>query len=304
MPSAFRIVQLSDTHFLQDGTPAEGGDGAYDTDAAFDAVFDHISENHDPQMVVVTGDIADNGIADEYRKAAEAFSRFDAPVNVCPGNHDHFGHYSARMGRPGVSTSRVIEIGSWAHVFVDSAAGTLLEQPSGTVADPPEQARLHSNGGLGRREAAWIRETYDAITAEHVFVWLHHPPAAPLGLTADAAYEAEWRALLQDLPNVRGFGGGHTHVPDDYEIDGRRVAVAPSLKNNFSMSPQTWLPPGYRTYEFNPDGSWSSDVHLVDDDRWPRRPFGSLLASLFRGDIGHDELRQIIERRNAERNRS
>jgi hypothetical protein len=70
------------------------------------------------------------------------------------------------------------------------------------------------------------------------------------------------------------------------------------------MSPQTWLPPGYRTYEFNPDGSWSSDVHLVDDDRWPRRPFGSLLASLFRGDIGHDELRQIIERRNAERNRS
>ena len=301
MTAPFRIAQLSDTHFLEDGAPAEGGEGAYDTDQAFDAVYDHISANHDLDMVVVTGDIADNGFADEYRKAAEAFSRFDVPVNVCPGNHDHFGHYSARMGRPGVSTSRVIEIDTWAHVFVDSAAGTLIDQPSGTVVDPPEQARLHSNGVLGGREAAWIRETCDTIAAEHIFIWLHHPPAAPLGLTEDAAYEAEWRALLRDLPRVRGFGGGHTHVPDDYEIDGRPVAVSPSLKNNFSMDPQTWLPPGYRTYEFAPDGSWSSDTHLVDDERWPRRPFGSLLASLFRGDIGHDELRQIIERRNAQR---
>jgi Icc protein len=301
MQSPFRIVQLSDTHFLKDDALAEGGEGAYDTDAAFDAVFTHIAANHDPQMVVVTGDIADNGFTDEYRKAAEAFSRFDVPVNVCPGNHDHFGHYSARIGRPGVSTSRVIEIDTWAHVFVDSAAGTLLPQASGTVADPPPPVRLNSNGVLGARETAWIRETCDTIAAEHVFIWLHHPPAAPLGLTEDAAYEAEWRALLSELPQVRGFGGGHTHVPDDYEIDGCPVAVAPSLKNNFSMAPQTWLPPGYRSYEFNANGSWSSDVHLVDDERWPRRPFGSLLASLFRGDISHGELRQIIERRNAER---
>lgn len=299
MAPSFRIAQLTDTHFLQDGADAEGGDGAYDTDAAFDAVYDHIADNHELDMVVVTGDIADHGHADEYRKAADAFSRFSVPVNVCPGNHDHFGHYTARMGRPGVHTSRVIEIGTWAHVFVDSAAGTLIDHPSGTVSDPPEQARLHSNGALGRREATWIRQTCATIAAEHIFIWLHHPPAAPLGLTEAPAYDAEWRELLAAIPRIRGFGGGHTHVPDDYEIDGRPVAVAPSLKNNFSMDPQTWLPPGYRTYEFAPDGSWASDTHLIDDDRWPRRPFGSLLASLFRGDIGHDELREIIARRTA-----
>jgi hypothetical protein len=41
---------------------------------------------------------------------------------------------------------------------------------------------------------------------------------------------------------VRGMAGGHTHVPD--------------------------------AYEFTPDGSVSGNVHLVDDERWPRRPLG------------------------------
>lgn len=301
MASPFRIAQLSDTHFLRDGAAAEGGDGAYDTDAAFDAVFDHMGAHHDVDMVVVTGDIADHGHPDEYRKAADAFARFDVPVNVCPGNHDHFGHYTSRMGRPGVSTSRVVEAGGWAFVFVDSAAGTLVDRPAGTVADPPEHRRLHSNGSLGEREAAWIRETCADIATEHIFVWLHHPPAAPLPLTADAAYEAEWLQLLDEIPRIRGLGGGHTHVPDDYVIAGRRVAVAPSLKNNFSMDPRTWLPPGYRTFEFDADGTWTSETHLVDDDRWPRRPFGRLLTSLFMGEISHSELAEIVARRSVER---
>ena len=74
--------------------------------------------------------------------------------------------------------------------------------------------------------------------------------------------------------------------------------VSPSLKNNFSLDPQTWLPPGYRTYEFMADGSVTSEVQLVDDERWPRLPFGRLLGSLFRGEITFSEMDEIIARRN------
>ncbi|MDE0989536.1 MAG: hypothetical protein OSA83_09935, partial [Pseudomonadales bacterium] len=65
-----------------------------------------------------------------------------------------------------------------------------------------------------------------------------------------------------------------------------------------SMEPQTWLPPGYRTYEFGTDGSVNSEVQLVDDERWPRLPFGSLLSSLFQGEITFSELSEIIARRS------
>jgi hypothetical protein len=64
------------------------------------------------------------------------------------------------------------------------------------------------------------------------------------------------------------------------------------------MEPQTWLSPGYRTYEFGADGSVNSEVQLVDDERGPRLPFGSLLASLFRGEITFSELNEIIARRS------
>ena len=114
----------------------------------------------------------------------------------------------------------------------------------------------------------------------------------------DDAYAAEWHDILNAHAKIRGFGGGHTHIPNDYELLDRPVFVSPSLKNNFSMEPQTWLPPGYRTYEFGADGSVNSEVQLVDDERWPRQPFGSLLGSLFQGEITFAELDEIIARRS------
>jgi len=94
-----------------------------------------------------------------------------------------------------------------------------------------------------------------------------------------------WSSLIDDLNAVRGFGAGHTHVPSTYDFAGRPVFVSPSLKNNFDLEANTWLPPGYRTYEFHPDGTVTSDLHLVDDERWPRRPFGRALRSLFMGEL-------------------
>jgi len=297
MTGTVRILQLSDTHFLEDGVDPEGG-AAYNTSEAFDAVFGHIGDHDHLDMVVVTGDVADHGGVAEYRKAADAFSQFRVPVNVCPGNHDFDAVFTSGMARPGVSTSRVVEVGPWAFLFVDSSAGTMLDQDNGLRIDPPGQDRLHTHGSLGAREAAWVHQMCDTTSAEHVFVWLHHPPEPPVAMCRDDAYAAEWHEILGAHAKIRGFGGGHTHIPDDYALMGRPVFVSPSFKNNFSLDPQTWLPPGYRTYEFGADGSITSEAVLVDDERWPRRPFGRLLGSLFRGEISFAEMDEIIARRS------
>ncbi len=296
MSEPIRIAQLSDTHFLEAGLEPEGGHG-YDTDAAFDAVLGHLGDHSHLDLVTVTGDVADHGRAAQYRKAATAFSRLQAPVNVCPGNHDFDAAFSVGIGRPGVSTSKVIELDNWTFLFVDSNSGVMQPDEHGLHVDPPGGDRIHTNGALGAREASWVRRMCAATAAEHVFIWLHHPPDVPVPLSHDDAYAAEWRALLVDLPMVRGLGGGHTHIPAEYELLGRPVFVAPSLKNNFSLDDQTWLPPGYRTYEFMPDGTITSDVQLVDDDRWPRRPFGRALRSLFMGELTYAELAEITARR-------
>lgn len=292
-----RVAQLSDTHFLEPGLEPEGAHG-YDTLAAFEAVLADLDRHPDFDLVVVTGDVADHGRAEQYEIAASAFGRLPAPVHVCPGNHDFDRSIRAGFDAVDVHLPRVTLHGPWAFVYVDSNAGRMVDDGDGFV-DPPGDERLHANGALGEREAAWVREVTGDVDADHVFVWLHHPPDADVPNCADAAYTAEWSAIASGLPRVRGYGAGHTHVPSTYSFADRPVFVAPSLKNNFDLQANTWLPPGYRTYEFHDDGTVVSDVHLVDDERWPRRPFGRALRSLFMGELTYAELAEIIARRTA-----
>ncbi len=297
-----RIAQLSDTHFIESGEPSEGG-FSYDTDAAFEAVRDHLEQFYGDEpadLVVVTGDIADHGRPAQYQKAAAAFASFRSPINVCPGNHDQDVAFAAGMGRPTIGTSRAVELGSWCFLFVDSNAGSMIADADGRLVDPERyDDRLEANGSLGAREASWVKDMCATTTAEHVFIWLHHPPAPPAPLSFDNAYLAEWAALLADLPKVRGLGGGHTHVPDEYVFQGRPVFVCPSLKNNFDMTANTMLPPGARTYEFRPDGTIASETQLVEDARWPRHPLGRAVMSLLNGELSWEQFDAIVARKRA-----
>jgi hypothetical protein len=194
---------------------------------------------------------------------------------------------------------RVVELGDWAFLFVDSNAGVMVPDESGRLVDPPGGVRLHNEGVLADAEAAWVRDACLGTSADHVFVWVHHPPSHELpALSRNTPYTEAWAALLTDLPMVRGLGGGHTHVPAEYELAGRPVIVAPSFKNNFDLEAATWLPPGYRTYSFAPDGSITSQVHLVDhhDEHWPQRRMGRAVQALFAGELTYAELAEIASR--------
>lgn len=295
MADALRVAQLSDTHFLEPELDPEGGHG-YDTFAAFDAVLDDL-RGRALDLVVVTGDIADHGRAEQYEIAVAAFARLPCPVFVCPGNHDFDAPFRAAFRAPDVFVPRVTRHGPWSFVYADTNAGAMGADDAGRLLDPPGEDRLHRNGSLGAAESAWLRAATEGHDADHVFVWLHHPPDADVPLTNDPAYTAEWETVVVDRPKIRGFAGGHTHVPSVYEFAGRPVFVAPSLKNNFDLLASTWLPPGYRTYEFGIDGTVTSEVHFVDDERWPRRPFGRAIRSLFMGEISYEDLADIMANR-------
>lgn len=296
MYGTFRVAQLSDTHFLEAGNDPEGGH-SYDTSEAFEAVLADLGGQPDIDLVVVTGDIADHGRPEQYEIAAAAFERLPAPVCVCPGNHDRDRTFRAAFVSPELHTPRITQHGPWAFVFADSNAGAMTPDDTGRLVDPPGEERLHRNGSLGEQETAWLQAVAAGHDADHVFVWVHHPPDANVPMANDAAYTGEWEQVAAVCPKIRGFGAGHTHIPSTYTFEGRPVFVSPAFKNNFDLEASTWLPPGYRTYDFRPDGTVTSEVHLVDDDRWPRRSFGRTLRSLFMGEISFNELAEIVARR-------
>jgi hypothetical protein len=74
----FVFAHLSDTHL--DDTPESAARTA--------RVLDYLHALARPvDAILITGDVADHGLEDEYRLAAKLFAS-PLPVLVCPGNHD------------------------------------------------------------------------------------------------------------------------------------------------------------------------------------------------------------------------
>ncbi len=285
MIGVFRVTQFSDMHFCTDPEAA-----SRNTDDTWDAVFADAFDAGRPlaDLVVITGDIADNGTEAEYEKIAEKLARIPVPTVVCPGNHDRQVAFDAILPRPGISNRRTLRVGSWLFLFADSNADGRERRPDGSLVD--REDRTHAHGRFGNAEVAWIAETVERSDADHAFVWTHHPPGA-FGFFSKPDHDAEFARLVEMVPEIVGVGAGHTHTYKTHECGGRPIHQCPSLSVNIDFENFTTLPPGYRTYEFSDDGSVASEAHLVGEDRWPSSAIAEMAQRMLRGEISYEEMK-------------
>lgn len=282
-----RVTQFSDTHFSTSGVRSHGGLG-YDTDETWDAVHTHAFASGDhPDLVVVTGDVADHGQADEYAKAATQLSRIPVPANLVPGNHDFHTPFEAGLPRPGLTMSRTLRLRNWLFLFADSNFAGKEPSDDGRLLDKDD--RIHNNGQFGPHEFAWMSDTIAATDADHAFIWVHHPPKA-LGSFNSPLYDVEWGQLFSAHTKLRGAGAGHTHTDTVVDVEGRNVFTCPAFTINLDFVNRTVLPPGYRTYTFADDGAVTSECHLLDDDRWPRQRIPRPAVQWIKGEISYEEM--------------
>ena len=293
--SMITVMQLSDTHFGLPGNRSHGGFG-YDTDVAFERVCEHaFRDGAHPDLIVITGDIADHGLEAEYKRANAALARLPVAANLCPGNHDFAEPFAAGLTASGLTRDRSVRRGNWLFLFVDSNFdGRAIVDD--VVVDRPN--RIEAIGGIGPQETAAIDAAIAADAAAHVFIWLHHPPAMS-GSFFNPDYDAEVAAIVARHPQIRGIAGGHVHTDAISSLAGLPVFVCPALTVNFDITANTLLPPGYRTYEFHGDGRVTSDCHLIDDEAWPRRKLPSPVIAHLKGELSWEELTEIMNRPRA-----
>lgn len=110
-----------------------------------------------PDVLVVSGDVADHGTEDEYRLAAEILGTVTVPLVVCPGNHDVRTRFEDRIG----PAESVLDIGGYRVVALNS------------LVDAPEGERIDH----GELTAGSLRMLDEALAdGRPTFVVLHHPP--------------------------------------------------------------------------------------------------------------------------------
>lgn len=80
------IAHLSDPHLRQRGHLYQG---LIDSNAMFDLALDTLAAlRPEPDIVIIGGDLVDEGTEAEYETVRDALQRLHQPVYAIPGNHD------------------------------------------------------------------------------------------------------------------------------------------------------------------------------------------------------------------------
>jgi 3',5'-cyclic-AMP phosphodiesterase len=208
-----RILHLSDTHVL--------GHGALHRDLVDTAVLlreavdaSATLPRHD--LVVVTGDVSDDGTVDSYEFARRQVERltdaWGCPAVWVPGNHDQGDGFREVLGDGGAP----VDVRGLRVVALDT------------------HLPLAGYGRIGDQALAALRETLAVPAPRGTLLVLHHAPIADQPSVLHGALRLVDAAALADAlvgTDVHLVLGGHVHEPVVAEAAGVPVIAGPAVAN-------------------------------------------------------------------------
>lgn len=237
------ILQLSDTHLVaKRGGPVYGKDPDAQLDAALDACADQAGT---VDLVLVSGDLSDDGSRESYRRLAARLGPIGAPVLAFGGNHDD----PVLLARH-FDTAATTRLGRWSIVVMDTAR-------------PPQ-----THGTVDIATATTLLATA-VEPGDPILLAMHHPPISP---STRHAFSLDGAGDLIDLvaatPQVRAIVSGHLHEPFEMSLpNGAPVLGAPSTLTGAVHHGDTYDPgpgavTGARIVTLNDDGTVTSEVRV------------------------------------------
>ncbi len=220
------IAQISDTHVRAGGTLLRG---RIDTVAALDACLAALlALKTAPDVVLATGDLADDGLDADYALLQERFERLPMPVFVIPGNHD-----AREPMRRAFGGSPMLPAGpesEFLHYAVDGGPVRLI----GLDTVYPGEVW----GGLCEARLDWLAARLDEHTDARTLMFMHHPPFITglrfLDLPFPGAERLE--ALVRAHPQVELIVCGHFHRAIARRWAGTAALVAPSTVYQMNLA--------------------------------------------------------------------
>lgn len=234
------VLHVTDNHLFQDAT---GGRRGVNSSKSLRAVLCTALEEHQPDIVVNTGDVANDSTEEVYREFLRCLREFTSCDYIAtPGNHD--------LSNPffDVLKSERIDAKGWRIVAVDTHEDDVL---SGYV----------SAQGMNQL----VEEISQSLQPTLV---VGHHPATPIGCDwIDAHRIRNGQELLDALAQfeqVKAYLCGHVHQAFDGEYQGIALMTTPSTCWQFK--PQTTefafddVPAGWRWLQLKSDGTIDSKV--------------------------------------------
>lgn len=215
-PPALRtIVHMSDTHLLAGNAPLGAG---IDTEANLGLTLAAIERlGIRPAAIIVTGDMADLGEPDAYRRLRETMdpvaARLGCPVIWVAGNHDE--RPALRAGLLDEEPSLEPVTGVW------DLGGLRVVALDSTVPG-------WHHGDIDDAQLAWLRGVLNEPAPLGTLLALHHPPLPSHIPFFDILELRDQHRLAEAIrgTDVRGILAGHLHYSTTGTFVGVPVSVA------------------------------------------------------------------------------
>jgi 3',5'-cyclic-AMP phosphodiesterase len=249
------IAQLSDPHFM----PNVRLFGRLDTAGFLERAVAHLN-TLELDVVLITGDLTNDGDEQVYAAFAGIVSGLRAPYFVLTGNHDDRELMRQRFG-----AGYMPEGGPLTYV-IDRFAVRLIALDTLVPGE--------TWGRLGPEQLAWLDARLGEMPERPTVVALHHPPFR-IGIG-----HLDW-SMLRDADALAAVLGrhrqvervvcGHVHRSIQCRFAGTLAQTAPSCAHQaelvFGDAPATWIcePPALLLHRWDPADGLVSHVSLIGD---------------------------------------
>ncbi len=211
-----RIAHISDFHLpAKRGKRVNGVDPHANLDRAVDTLK---AQKPKADIIIIGGDLLDEGDKGSYEGIAELFKELQVPVLAVAGNHDHLGSLLKSSLSPSTESTK-------GYYSVDENKVHFIVLASARTGKP--------HGLLDEEQLLWLsRDLYES-RSKPVLIFLHHPPfdtgIAWLDKIKLLNADAFWDIIPPYSKNVLGVFAAHVHVQISFQFRGLLAATSPAV---------------------------------------------------------------------------
>lgn len=247
------IAQITDTHVRPEGVLA------YDrvsTNAMLDAAIGHLNAmTPRPDVLLVTGDLCDRGLPEEYEILRDILDKAEMPVYLVPGNHDD----RAALRTAFRDSDYLPGDGEFLHYVIDEYPVRLVGLDTVIPGEP--------GGLLCSERLDWLADKLQDAPTRPTVLFMHHPPfdtgvkhMDEIGLEGAERFGE----VVARNPQIMRVLCGHLHRPIQALWRGTLVSTAPSTAHQVVLDLRHEAP---AEFNFEPPACqlhvWSGKQELI-----------------------------------------
>ena len=256
------IAQLTDLHLRPRGKAAYR---VAETNMLTERALRKLMTIHPrPDVVVITGDMTDCGLLEEYQLLRTLLAPLPIPVFMVPGNHDRRDNLKQVFSDWPAITSG----GDFVQFVVDDYPVKLIGLD--TVVE------RKSEGALCARRLGFLFDALEAAPERPTVVFMHHPPfdcgIGHMDRIRLLDGSAELAAILRRHRQVLGLWCGHNHRSIETIFGGAPASIIPGVAHQVAFDLRDdsdgaliLEPPAFKLHKYRPDFAIVSHTVYVED---------------------------------------